>query len=100
MFWLLVEGIFKKLKAGIFDEPQICKLIQDQAFTSHMTALESAAWCSYVSGVREFLNNMQLTTFCGSDSDEGLKTGFGLKTGHGLNTIFLRSRSWPRRSWS
>ena len=47
----------KKLQAGIFDEPQIRKLIQDQAFTSHMTALESEAWCSYVSVVREFLNN-------------------------------------------
>ena len=47
----------EKLKAGIFDGPQIRKLIQDQAFTSHMTALESAAWCSYVSVVREFLDN-------------------------------------------
>ena len=27
-------------------------------------------------------------------SDEGLKTGLGLKT------IFIRSWSWPRRSWS
>ena len=32
------------------------------------------------------------------NSDEGLKTGLDLKTG--LKTIFLRSWSWPRRSWS
>ena len=44
----------EKLKAGIFGGPQIRKLIQDQAFTSHMTALESAAWCSYISVVRKF----------------------------------------------
>ena len=31
---------------------------------------------------------------CIANSDEGLKTGLGLKT------IFLRSWSWPRRSWS
>ena len=40
-----------KLQAGIFRGPQFRKLIQDQAFTSQMTALESAAWCSYVSVV-------------------------------------------------
>ena len=41
----------KKMKAGIFLGPQIRKLIQDQAFTSHITAVESVAWCSYVSVV-------------------------------------------------
>ena len=39
----------KKLKADIFDEPQIRKLMQDQTFTAHMTVAERAAWCSYVS---------------------------------------------------
>ena len=36
----------EKMKAGIFNGPQIHKLIQDQSFTSHMTAVESAARCS------------------------------------------------------
>ena len=45
----------EKLKAGIFHGPHIRKLIQDQAFTSYMTAVESAAWSSYVSVVKEFL---------------------------------------------
>ena len=53
----------EKLKAGIFDGPQIRKLIQNQAFTSHMTALESAAWCSYVSVVREFLGNTKASNY-------------------------------------
>ena len=47
----------EKMKAGIFDGPQIRKLIQDQPFTSHMTAVESAARWLYVSRVREFLDN-------------------------------------------
>ena len=49
----------ENFKAGIFDGPQIRKLIQDQAFTSYMTAVESAAWCSYVSVVRELLGNIK-----------------------------------------
>ena len=53
----------KKMKAGIFDGPQIPKLIQDQAFTSHMTAVESAAWCSYASVVREFLGNTKASNY-------------------------------------
>ena len=47
----------EKMKAEIFDGPQIRRLIQDQAFSSHMTAVGSAAWCSYVSVVRESLSN-------------------------------------------
>ena len=53
----------EKMKAGIFAGPQIRKLIQDQAFTSHMTAVESAAWCSYVSVVQEFLGNTKASNY-------------------------------------
>ena len=53
----------EKLKAGIFDGPQICKLIQDQAFTSYITAVESAAWCSYVLVVGEFLGNTKASNY-------------------------------------
>ena len=53
----------EKLKARIFDGPQIRKFIQDQAFTSYMTAVESAAWCSYVSVVREFLGNTKTSNY-------------------------------------
>ena len=53
----------EKMKAGIFDGQQIRKLIQDQAFTSHMTAVESAAWCSYVSEVRQFPGNTKASNY-------------------------------------
>ena len=53
----------EKMKAGIFDGPQIRKLIQDQAITSNMTAVESAAWCSYVSVVQEFLGNTKASNY-------------------------------------
>ena len=53
----------EKMKAGIFDGPQIRKLIQDLAFTSHMTAVKSAAWCPYVSVVREFLGNAKASNY-------------------------------------
>jgi len=46
---------YEKVKTGIFDGPQIRKLMKDLAFVSHMTVVESAAWCSYVSVVKEFL---------------------------------------------
>ena len=42
---------------SIFDGPQICKLIQDQTFTVRMILAERAAWCLYVSVMREFLGN-------------------------------------------
>ena len=53
----------EKMKAGIFDGPLIRKLIQDQSFTSHMTAVESAAWCSYVSVVQEFLGSTKVSNY-------------------------------------
>ena len=52
-----------KMKAEIFDGPQICKLIQDEALTTHMTAVESAAWCSHVSVVREFLGKTKASNY-------------------------------------
>ena len=47
----------EKLKAGIFDGTQIRKLMKDEDFVLHMNAVESAAWCSYISVVKEFLGN-------------------------------------------
>jgi len=46
---------YEKVKARIFDGSQIRKLMKDLAFVSHMTVVESAAWCSYVFVVKEFL---------------------------------------------
>ena len=53
----------EKLKAGIFDGLQILKLMQDQTFTARMTVAERAAWCSYVSVIREFLGNTKASNY-------------------------------------
>ena len=53
----------KKLKAGIFDGPQIRKLMPDQTFTARMTVTERAAWCSYISVTREFLGNTKTNNY-------------------------------------
>ena len=53
----------EKLKAYIFDGPQICKLMQDQTFTARMTVAERAAWCSYDSVIQEFLNNTTASNY-------------------------------------
>ena len=53
----------EKLNAGIFDEPQIRNLMQDQTFTAHMTVAKRAAWCSYVSVLREFLGNTKASSY-------------------------------------
>ena len=47
----------EKLKAGIFDGPQIRKLISDPNFTKNMTDVELSAWSSFVSLVKNFLGN-------------------------------------------
>ena len=53
----------EKLKAGIFDGRRIRKLMQDQTFTARMTVAERAAWCSYVSVIREFLGNTKASSY-------------------------------------
>ena len=55
--------IMEKLKTGIFDGPQIRKLMQDQTFTAPMTLAERAVWCSYVSVIREFLGNTKASSY-------------------------------------
>ena len=53
----------EKLNAGVFDGPQIRKLMQDQTFTARMTVAERAAWRSYVSVIREFLGNTKARNY-------------------------------------
>lgn len=47
----------EKLKAGIFDGPQIRQLIKDTEFQNSMNMLECAAWKSFVQVVNNFLGN-------------------------------------------
>ena len=53
----------KKLKTGIFDGPQIRKLMQNQIFTARMTVAKRATWFSYVSVIREFLSNTKASNY-------------------------------------
>ena len=53
----------EKLKAGIFDGPQIHKLMQDQTFTARMTVAERAAWCAHVLVIQEFLGNTKASNY-------------------------------------
>lgn len=47
----------EKLKAGIFDGPQIRKLVKDLHFTDSMNEAESHAWISFVTVIKNFLGN-------------------------------------------
>ena len=65
---------YEKVRAGIFDEPQIQTLIRDSAFVLHMIVVESAAWCSYVSTVKEFLGKTKAD--CYQDIVKQMLTNF------------------------
>ncbi|KAI6648376.1 hypothetical protein LOD99_12185 [Oopsacas minuta] len=69
----------EKLKAGIFDRPQIRKLIKDEEFASHMTEVEAAAWYSFVDVVKGFLGNTKVANY------QNLVEGM-LKNFHSLGT--------------
>lgn len=47
----------EKLKAGIFDGPQIRKLVNDTEFGSSMSEIEKNAWDSFVWVIQNFLGN-------------------------------------------
>ena len=47
----------EKLKAGIFDGPQLRKLIRDPEFENSMNKVELEAWKAFVLVVKNFLGN-------------------------------------------
>ena len=49
----------EKLKAGIFDGPQIRQLTKDRNFVLCMSEFESAAWTSFVAMIQRFLGNFK-----------------------------------------
>ena len=49
----------EKLKAGIFDKPQIRQLIKDKHFAICMNDIELAAWTSFVEMTQKFLGNFK-----------------------------------------
>ena len=48
---------YEKIKAGVFDGPQIRTLVRDQAFVQAMNDKEKAAWLSFVDVMKNFLGN-------------------------------------------
>ena len=65
---------YKKVRAGIFDGPQIRTLMRVPAFVLHMTVVESSAWCSYISVVKEFLGKTKAD--CYQDIVKQMLTNF------------------------
>ena len=53
----------EKLKAGIFDGPQIRQLIKDANFCPSMNDIELAAWSSLVEVVKNFLGNQKADNY-------------------------------------
>ena len=47
----------EKLKAGIFDGPQIRQLTKDPAFVKSMNEIEKNSWLSFVEVIKHFLGN-------------------------------------------
>jgi hypothetical protein len=53
----------KKLKAGIFDGPQITQLINDLHFIASMNEIESCAWSLFVLVEKNFLGNKKADNY-------------------------------------
>ena len=46
---------YEKIKAGVFDGPQIRTLVRDHAFVQAINNKEKAAWLSFVDVMKDFL---------------------------------------------
>ena len=53
----------EKLKAGIFDGPQIRQLISDPDFEKSMNKVELEAWKEFVLVVKNFLGNKKTRNY-------------------------------------
>lgn len=53
----------EKIKAGVFDGPQIRQLIKDEHFTETMTELERNAWLAFKNIVKDFLGNTRAPNY-------------------------------------
>ena len=53
----------EKIKAGVFDGPQIRQLIKDEHFIGTMSELEKNAWLSFKDVVKNFLGNTRAKNY-------------------------------------
>ena len=54
---------YEKIKAGLFDGPQIPTLVRDQEFVQKMSAKEKAAWLAYEDVIKNFLGNKKAQNY-------------------------------------
>ena len=57
LIWALPRLSMEKIKAGVFDGPQIRQLIKDEHFIGTMSELKKNAWISFKDVVKNFLGN-------------------------------------------
>ena len=80
----------EKLKTGIFDSPQIRKLIKDPNFSHSMNEIELASWLSFVEVVEKFLGNYKAENY--KDIVEKLLNNFqALGINRSIKVHFLHS---------
>lgn len=54
---------FEKIKAGVFDGPQIRALVRDEKFVRKMNEQEKSAWVSFVAVMQNFLGNKKANNY-------------------------------------
>ena len=60
VYSVLVSSIVQCLiKEGIFDGPQIRKLLKDDGFVTKMTSTQKRAWLSFKNVYEQFLRNVK-----------------------------------------
>ena len=87
---------YEKVRAGIFDGPQMRTPIRNPAFVLHMTVVESASWCSCVSVVKEFLGKTKAD--CYQDIVKQMLTNFqalGAKMSIKIHYLFSHLGRFP-----
>ncbi|XP_076367169.1 uncharacterized protein LOC143255416 [Tachypleus tridentatus] len=63
IFSVLPGLSFEKIKAGVFDGPQIRALVRDQEFARKMNDKERTAWLSFVAVMANFLGNKKADNY-------------------------------------
>jgi len=54
---------FDKIKAGVFDGPQVRILARDEEFVNKMNEKQKAAWLSFVAVTRNFLGKKKADNY-------------------------------------
>ena len=86
----------EKLKAGIFDGPQIRQLIRDPEFENSMNEVELEAWKAFVLVVKNFLGNNKARNY--AELVNNMLTAFrnlGCNMSVKMNYLFLHMNRFP-----